>query len=115
VLPVLYTLWRQHQLRRENRLAVPIETVVGCRSSVGARVRPLRFAGFAVAIAAGVLAPAELSAHGGDPTHAARATDPQTVYVCPMHPEVTSDKPGRCPKCHMKLEPKLTPPAPSSE
>ena len=25
------------------------------------------------------------------------------VYVCPMHPEVTSDKPGSCPKCHMDL------------
>lgn len=25
-------------------------------------------------------------------------------YTCPMHPEVTSDKPGRCPKCGMKLE-----------
>ena len=29
VLPVLYTLWRQHQLRRAHRLAIPIETVVG--------------------------------------------------------------------------------------
>ncbi len=24
-------------------------------------------------------------------------------YVCPMHPEVRSDKDGRCPKCGMKL------------
>ena len=26
-----------------------------------------------------------------------------TTYVCPMHPEVTSDTPERCPKCGMKL------------
>jgi FtsP/CotA-like multicopper oxidase with cupredoxin domain len=25
------------------------------------------------------------------------------IYACPMHPEVTSDEPGRCPKCGMKL------------
>lgn len=27
-------------------------------------------------------------------------------YVCPMHPEVQSDKPGKCPKCGMKLVPR---------
>jgi hypothetical protein len=25
------------------------------------------------------------------------------LYACPMHPEVTSDQPGRCPKCGMNL------------
>ncbi len=25
------------------------------------------------------------------------------VYTCPMHPEVRSDKPGKCPKCGMDL------------
>lgn len=24
-------------------------------------------------------------------------------YNCPMHPEVVKDKPGKCPKCGMKL------------
>jgi len=24
-------------------------------------------------------------------------------YICPMHPEVTSDKPGKCPKCGIDL------------
>jgi hypothetical protein len=32
--------------------------------------------------------------------------DGKTVYTCPMHPDVTSDKPGACPKCGMKLVPK---------
>ena len=27
-----------------------------------------------------------------------------TYYACPMHPEVTSEEPGTCPKCHMALE-----------
>ena len=25
------------------------------------------------------------------------------TYTCPMHPEVKSDKPGKCPKCNMDL------------
>jgi hypothetical protein len=25
------------------------------------------------------------------------------VYTCPMHPDVASDKPGKCPKCGMTL------------
>lgn len=31
------------------------------------------------------------------------STDTKT-YTCPMHPEVISDKPGKCPKCGMNLE-----------
>lgn len=31
-------------------------------------------------------------------------TNEKVTYVCPMHPEVTADKPGMCPKCHMALE-----------
>ncbi len=34
------------------------------------------------------------------------ATAGATVWTCPMDPEVVSDKPGKCPKCGMDLEPK---------
>jgi hypothetical protein len=30
-------------------------------------------------------------------------TATKTIYTCPMHPEVISDKPGKCPKCGMTL------------
>jgi Heavy metal binding domain len=32
------------------------------------------------------------------------------VYTCPMHPEVISNKPGKCPKCGMDLVEKKTEP-----
>ena len=35
-----------------------------------------------------------------------------TKYICPMCPEVLSDKPAACPKCGMALEPDM-PPAPA--
>lgn len=33
-------------------------------------------------------------------------------YTCSMHPEVISDKPGKCPKCGMNLVPVKEPAAP---
>jgi len=29
------------------------------------------------------------------------------TYTCPMHPEVKSDKPGKCSKCGMELIEKM--------
>ena len=43
-----------------------------------------------------------LVAEMDDPSGAQPGTGP-TVYGCPMHPEVTSDQPGRGPRCGMKL------------
>jgi len=45
---------------------------------------------------------------------AAASAPAATVYTCPMHPEVTSDRPGNCPKCGMKLVPKAQAVAPNS-
>jgi hypothetical protein len=62
--------------------------------------------------------PGEMHEHGGHhhmhhgtmtaPSDAvsADAGTASVVYVCPMHPEVTSSTPGRCPKCGMTLVPK---------
>jgi hypothetical protein len=41
-------------------------------------------------------------ASGRHEAHAAPA-DAAVVYTCLMHPEVTSTKPGKCPKCGMTL------------
>ena len=61
-------------------------------------------------------------AHGGGEANPPRsgseskAGGPATVlYTCPMHPEVTSSEPGRCPKCGMKVVPKAPTEAPQGE
>lgn len=46
----------------------------------------------------------------------AATTQPSTPaprYICPMDKDVTSDKPGKCPKCGMKLVPEKKADAPS--
>jgi len=45
--------------------------------------------------------PAPLNANAPSATQSAT----KQLYTCPMHPEVISDKPGKCPKCGMNLVP----------
>ena len=51
------------------------------------------------------MAVAEAERVGGSSDHSAHAGEQETqvLYVCPMHPEVTSNAPGTCPKCGMDL------------
>jgi hypothetical protein len=61
------------------------------------------------AYSTGVFAAAqkERSAHTKKPS--------QFLYVCPMHENVTSKKPGTCPKCKMKLVRKQVVKEPSTD
>jgi FtsP/CotA-like multicopper oxidase with cupredoxin domain len=42
---------------------------------------------------------------GKCPTCGMKLLPVETTYVCPMHPEVVSEEPGKCPECGMKLVP----------
>ncbi|GAB2464841.1 hypothetical protein GCM10011375_35420 [Hymenobacter qilianensis] len=49
----------------------------------------------------------QTAADGHDHDHAAEAGAAHSgehQYTCPMHPEVVSNEPGKCPKCGMNLE-----------
>ena len=51
-----------------------------------------------IVVIAALAAGAYVVAHR--PPHAQQA---KAVYYCPMHPTYTSDRPGNCPICNMKL------------
>lgn len=44
--------------------------------------------------------------HGEHLGHEHMMVEPAVEYTCPMHPEVVSREPGRCPKCGMTLVPR---------
>jgi Cu+-exporting ATPase len=46
-----------------------------------------------------------------EPARQARPAPAGAVFICPMDPEVRSDRPGACPTCGMALEPDLSNPA----
>jgi hypothetical protein len=42
----------------------------------------------------------------GEAPHLAKVPD-DTIYTCPMHPEIRQSGPGHCPICGMALEPEV--------
>jgi hypothetical protein len=48
-----------------------------------------------------------VTSHGDRSAHPSKPV--QFQYVCPMHEDVKSKRPGKCPKCKMKLEKKRIP------
>ena len=54
-------------------------------------------------LAAGVGATALVLRRPAAPPAATGEAHAHTTYVCPMHPSITSDKPGECPICGMQL------------
>ena len=60
-----------------------------------------------VIVAATILLVANTGVFAQDSTHKAVAHHHKMTiskkYTCSMHPEVVMDKPGKCPKCGMKL------------
>ncbi len=63
----------------------------------------LPLTGAAFVAAAVLLAPmaSSVSVQAAPAKHGAKTF--KTVYVCPMHADVVSMKPGKCPKCKMTL------------
>jgi hypothetical protein len=43
------------------------------------------------------------------PSPPASSSPPPVDYTCPMHPDVHSTTPGKCPKCGMDLQPREKP------
>ncbi len=55
-------------------------------------------------VALGVQAAVDQPAAADQPAaHSSATAQSDVLYQCPMHPEVISDKPGKCPKCGMEL------------
>jgi Cu+-exporting ATPase len=92
--------------RSESDGATVLFCSAGCKTRFDAD--PARYTG----AARGDAAPP--AASPAPPPQPARAAAAETVYTCPMHPEVRQRAPGACPQCGMALEPAGVPPPPAT-
>lgn len=46
---------------------------------------------------------ADVHDHSGTQSPAAKPVSAETIYTCPMHPQILRNKPGKCPICGMDL------------
>ncbi len=65
-----------------------------------------------IALLAAVMAGLVMISKSGVPSFQVSSQKGKDVYYCPMHPTYTSDRPGDCPICNMKLVKKETTTAP---
>jgi hypothetical protein len=74
--------------------------LAACLSAAGQRAPQVRPPGVAPPASPG-------AAQAGSPVPrqapSIATPDDETAYMCPMHPDYTSDKPGKCPRCNMNL------------
>jgi len=63
----------------------------------------------AIALLAGSFVFTACGGGASSKTSTEKAVAQKEVYSCEMHPEVISDKPGKCPKCGMELTKKMVP------
>lgn len=81
-------------------------------ASAGARSATVRPGSGTLGLGTGEPPPPPAAAHAGHemkgpaPADAPQPSSPASaagIFTCPMHSEVSSDQPGRCPKCGMRL------------
>lgn len=77
-------------------------------ASAGAMESPVPEASSALAVDELLAPPGQAVAGHEGHNHGAATTQAGLLYACPMHPDQTSDHPAACPKCGMKMKPKMT-------
>jgi Cu(I)/Ag(I) efflux system membrane fusion protein len=87
-------------MNRRNRMLMDIVSIVSNRALVAAAMLGIVVAGCTHDPVSSTAASSAATPASQGATVRAKAA----IYKCPMHPNVTSNKPGKCPECGMNLE-----------